>query len=415
MSQDYIQKVILLEKRVGTKVGYAILVPFPVNSRDVISIQMAAKRITEFIGLHGLTFIVSPTETKEKVGAVVELEHGAKEVFVDISDDVLSSEKATLAALAHEITHKYLQINAISCGTGPFYEYENEVLTDIAAVFLGLGKLLLNGYEDQNVRQYAPTGTRTTTSTLKVGYLDRTQVAFVYRLVCAMRNIPRSNYERGLSSASLQSLRECQVRYGHYFDDRFHSPNMRSECVERLSLVVHENQSILSVIDAHLSYLQAACIDVMRAFLEEGHKRIAEVLTESRKAVNNGEYDPALRFLNTMQLDQRISQLVSEQNDYSAKAKHYRDNVANVTDHMQMLGDPFPPSTSEMYQFVVCRNDGTLLRRPGGSGGLIAECHKCGYRFAVTDVKSVSRESRESTQERAAARVLRRLFRMKEK
>jgi len=48
-----------------------------------------------------------------------------------------------LAILAHECTHNYLYHHKINSSD----EVENEVLTDLAAAYLGLGGLILDGYE----------------------------------------------------------------------------------------------------------------------------------------------------------------------------------------------------------------------------------------------------------------------------
>jgi hypothetical protein len=48
-----------------------------------------------------------------------------------------------LAILAHECTHNYLYHHQINISD----ELENEVLTDLAAAYLGLGALILDGYE----------------------------------------------------------------------------------------------------------------------------------------------------------------------------------------------------------------------------------------------------------------------------
>ena len=47
-----------------------------------------------------------------------------------------------MGTLAHEISHKYLQINNITCGYGPAFNYHNEILTDITAVYLGFWKTI---------------------------------------------------------------------------------------------------------------------------------------------------------------------------------------------------------------------------------------------------------------------------------
>lgn len=143
--EDYTKKLLMLENRVGARTKYKILEPFLLGAENIVMVQNAVRRIAEFVGLQNLSFIVSVARQDDKAGGHVELEHGQSEVFIEISENVAKSSTAVLATLAHEITHKYLQEQAISVGPGPKHKYENEVFTDIATVFLGLGKLMLNG------------------------------------------------------------------------------------------------------------------------------------------------------------------------------------------------------------------------------------------------------------------------------
>ena len=188
---DYLQKLSLLEKNLGAKTNYQILEPFTLNSQDIIGIQSAGKKIANFIGLTDLTFIIATTKQKKNVGGHIEL-NNEKNVFIELSPDTLKFPESILASLSHEITHKYLHIHNLKFDN----TYENEVLTDIAAVFLGIGKLILNGCEcKRTYEEYASGGTKVITETIKTGYLSREQIAFVYLLTCSMRKISSDTYE----------------------------------------------------------------------------------------------------------------------------------------------------------------------------------------------------------------------------
>lgn len=54
-----IEKIHLLESRLGHNWKHSNLDPFPFDSRDVLQVQKAGKRIQQHIGLPPLTFIVS--------------------------------------------------------------------------------------------------------------------------------------------------------------------------------------------------------------------------------------------------------------------------------------------------------------------------------------------------------------------
>ena len=141
-----------------------------------MSIQNAARKIGDFIGLNDVKFIVIITAQQENVGGKIELIRGQKEVIIEVSKETVKYEAALLSTLAHEITHKFLNEKGLSVGDGIIHQYENEILTDIATVFLGLGKIMLNGCECR--REYEDRMGRTT-EIFTTGYLNMEQLSFV--------------------------------------------------------------------------------------------------------------------------------------------------------------------------------------------------------------------------------------------
>lgn len=104
---DYLEKLIYLEQAVGHKTHYTILEPFQVE-RTVIGLQAAARTIADFIGLNEYMFVVAVVNLDGKA-AHIELTRSGREVFIEISEHLMSvSGPGVLAALSHEICHKYL-------------------------------------------------------------------------------------------------------------------------------------------------------------------------------------------------------------------------------------------------------------------------------------------------------------------
>jgi len=90
------------------------------------------------------------------------------------------------AILAHEMTHAFLFYRGIILVDPD----ENEIFTDVATIFIGLGKLLLNGivvepgeYESQ---------------VYSLGYLPHQLVSYCYRRVNTARDIPNDVMMRNL-------------------------------------------------------------------------------------------------------------------------------------------------------------------------------------------------------------------------
>jgi hypothetical protein len=309
---DYIAKIILLENRVGEQTSYKLLEPFFIMSRDLKGMQTAAKAIGDFVGLSDFTFIVSKSRLKKNIGGHIEL-NSQKEVFIEISEDTADYGPAIGATLAHEIAHKYLHLHGISIGTGPAYSYENEVLTDVTTIFLGLGKLVLNGCEQRIIQEEErANSTLRTTRSHKSGYLTRNQFSFLYLLVCAMRGIDKYQYERGLTEQSLSGLEDARRFFGYYFDNRFRQSDIRRILVENLKCSIVDMQTSLSIMDKNIRSLEDLYIADVRSFLLQSQKRIENISHQIEKQLSDHEIDPCLNYLNTIKFDKRISQITEE-------------------------------------------------------------------------------------------------------
>lgn len=390
--EDCVEKVILLEKALGAKVTYQILEPFCLDPTDIVAVQQAAKHIAQFVGLHDLTFIVAFSKQEENVAGHTELYNGQKEVFIEIGSDIARFAPAVLATLAHEITHKYLHRHGLRVEEGTNDQGENEVFTDIGAVFLGLGKLMLNGCECRRFQlEDSPGSTTMHTETFRVGYLDRARFAFVYRLVCAMRNVPTSEFERGLSAESIHALRECEKQYADYFQSVFHEPDIRDRLIEPLRSRIYETQLALASLDKSLQYVGAACIRTVEHCLEKTHRKLARIFLDAEQVWSGSEYDPALRFLNAVKLDKAAAMLASEVEECSLEVSRYCRGMAAVGESVHALGDLFPTPSQDAFTIVTCRNDGSKLRVPSGKARLLVKCPNCQYEF-VADTSAPSFE-----------------------
>ncbi len=383
--KEYIQKVTLLEKKIGAKTSYQIFEPFSLNTRDIVSVQAAAKKIADFIGLKNLTFIVSITRQEDHVGGHIDLNHSGKEVFIEISDNMLNFENSVLTTLAHEITHKYLHINAISIGSGPAHNYENEILTDVAAVFLGLGKLMLNGCD---VKKEHVTGDNISIETKKCGYLDRKQLAFVFSLVCSMRNISPSKYRSGLSYEALQALRFCQERYQNFFDNKLHQDDISEKLTKKISSRIEETQFELFRVDKNLFYLQCKNINVAENFLKEKHSRIAKMQSILQKKDQKYEHNPSLRYLDALSLNQDVERNIVELESYAKEIKNQQKNINKLASFAQYLNGSLSRWSRDEFSVVVCRNDGVKIKLPKNKKKLIVTCPQCSYKFAANTTDS---------------------------
>lgn len=103
-------------------------------------------------------------------------------------------KKLTLGAImAHEMTHSFLFNAEIAPDDGK----ENEPFTDLASIYIGLGKLILNGYISA-----APDPTH-----LEIlGYLPPESLGFAYKKVCALRSVPKKMSTTSLTPEALRII-----------------------------------------------------------------------------------------------------------------------------------------------------------------------------------------------------------------
>lgn len=384
---SFIEKLIILEKRIGASTGYKMLEPFFLNTTDIIRIQDAAKVIADFIGVGKFTYIVTPVELAENVGGHIELQHNEKEVFIEISKETLNYQESVLATLAHEVTHKYLHYHGVSLGHGPAYKHQNEVLTDIAAVFLGLGKLMLNGCQAETKEiNYTSGEIQTITKTLNVGYITREQLAFVFLLVCKMRGIPEKEYFRGLSSDAANELRWCQTEYKHIFDCTQNKRNSNDEKINEYYAVAKTSQLELAHIDRDLLFLKTAYYNVIEQFLNEKHKTISN-LREQISEYDTKDYDPCLNFLKIIQFESKLNQFITQERKSRYEIALYRDTTHKLVELVRSFGSVYLHPSEEMFNIVVCRNDGTRIKVPKNKSEFSLKCPKCQY-FFIADTSS---------------------------
>jgi len=387
--EECIRKVTLLEKSLGTKIQYQILDPFPLYSKDIVGIQNAGKIIAEFIGLSDYIFVISINKLEKNTGGHIELKYGNKQVFIEISEEILKFEDAILAILAHEITHEYLYINNISFSN----KYENEILTDIAAIFFGFGKLMLNGSENEDVwKNYYFGGSTAITDKLGIGYLDRSKLALVYLLVCTMRNISEKKYMPNLSNKSIQLLEESTRDYWHIFNNHFNQPEKANKSLSNFHSIVYETQLILCDINKKLVYLQKSNELAEKYLLEEIHRKISKILLGYDELLRKDEYDPCLKFMNITKFNQDLSRFKLEMKDYIVIIKRYQEIFSKLTNYSKKYSNVIPEPNSDVFRIMNCPNCKTKLRLPEDKNNLSIKCPNCKYRFIVNTLTSIEKK-----------------------
>lgn len=208
---DIISKLALIEKHLNgfNRSFYEPSVSF--NPSDIISVQKEASNMMRFVGLNNYTPVITYTNTGEKVGGNIDL-NDKDNVFIEINQRYKHEKDQTLAVMAHEICHKVLFVHNLYLPI----ELENELLTDISTIYVGFGKLSMNGcYKETITKTTTTEGYKekevTTTHTESIGYLSRKQFAQAYAIVCDIYNISYFDRRSGLNQFALSSLKSTFV------------------------------------------------------------------------------------------------------------------------------------------------------------------------------------------------------------
>jgi len=277
--RDILSKLALIEKHLSgfNSCFYEVSKEFsPIN---IISVQKEASKMMKFVGLLHHVACISYTNTKEGTGGNIELDN-SETVFIDINQDYKNDKEKTLAVMAHEICHKVLFVHGLYY---PNNCIENELLTDISTVYVGFGKLSLNGcYNERisNSREWKGNQWVDVTTTHKefIGYLSLKQFAFVYNIVCNVYRIPDEIKMSGLSRLATNEVRCSAPQY-------VHTTYSLSELRQKLRITQEQDAEMTRCI-----ILIESIISELKLRIKKNHKQFNEDFVLPYAKCNNNEY-----------------------------------------------------------------------------------------------------------------------------
>ena len=135
----------------------------------IIRVQKIARRFADHYPI-SVSAVVVTFRSRMHVPGRVELSP-ASEFFIELHDNLRDSLAPIIAILAHEVAHIFLYQEGF-----PLEQtFQNEVLTDTTAIFLGCGAAILNGASQTSTTA----GNVTTTQLQKYGYLSVDEFGYV--------------------------------------------------------------------------------------------------------------------------------------------------------------------------------------------------------------------------------------------
>lgn len=197
-----------------TKAHYRLLA-----SSRTVDLQEFVRQLCQHIDFKPIPVVSYDWDSTMKGSTIgqARLDSISPEIHVSLSYTKRPRELGAL--LAHELTHHFLDRASFRSKN----QDENEKLTDLAAVFLGFGKLILNGAD---VRVNAKKRTLMK-SPVRLGYLPMADLACAYDKVCCLNGISTSQWTKHLSpeavyyvqsratarKSSIRSFRQAMLRH----------------------------------------------------------------------------------------------------------------------------------------------------------------------------------------------------------
>jgi hypothetical protein len=178
----------------------------------IASAQHIVAAIAHHFHLPVASVVVRFSETLEVPARITRQQNGSR--LVEMQTGFMGS-RATIAILAHELAHFFLDNLKLRYDD----TFQNEILTDTAANYLGAGWSVLNAYTKSVSRatyQVGPNAwqTSTTTRESKLGYLTPEEFGYVLARRCNITNenlfpwIIRNEGKTALSDGKAQFRRE---------------------------------------------------------------------------------------------------------------------------------------------------------------------------------------------------------------
>ena len=212
--REIVNKLSVLEYIIGFQ-KYDIYEPSKdFSSDDVLSLQKEASRMLSFLNMDKYTAIVSYSAVATNTAGHIELNNydDSIDFFVTIASKYKGDDDAVLCIMAHEICHKLLHVRKFHGQN----TNENEVYTDLAAIYSGFGRLILNGCYREDVEKEAHfegmtmhTSKKTTTRT--IGYLSKENYAYAFALMSSLYGVKKRQYLRELNDEVKYLVREASL------------------------------------------------------------------------------------------------------------------------------------------------------------------------------------------------------------
>jgi uncharacterized Zn finger protein (UPF0148 family) len=365
-----------LEKAAGVRAHYRILDPPPLTSTEQSSLQTVARVLGDWIGLRNAMFDLTIVE-HDQAPRLVRLDPDHEEFAMEIPVSALARPETALAAVTRQVARAYLITSNIA-GSSVEPVRTAGSLADVTAIFLGMGKLVLNAPASGGITLPDNVPLTTENQPLSPEYL-----AFTHRLVCSMRGLDWAQHTSGMSTQAINLLRTWDPYRDSVFSQSLRNVLTASASHRPLMDAVEDNHLALARFDQLQRALKATVLVPLQQELETYHLTCREGM-ERLNAREQDTYDPCLLYLNQLRrrMDlQRYADMLLVQQDYIVN--RLRVLTAGLSD-LQARELVNLEVAGKYMEITHCPFDGTPITPAETSHDSRVKCPTCGYAFVAT-------------------------------
>jgi len=396
--QPLIEKIKLLESNLGDRNTYTDLKYFDLKGEDILQVQKAGKRMAKHLGLQDLIFIVSYVNQYSDTGGQINL-NNSKNVFIEINSDLKAYGEIVLAILAHEICHKFLHLNNIRL----FPDYENEILTDAATVYTGLGKFSLNGCKVETVTN---TKYDTIRESYKTGYLTKDQFSFIYYLICSMHKVSKYEMEQGLEDEVISSLNRISKKFKEFSNDILFREDYPPEgIISVINNISNESQIDYAKFKRNIKIIEERIIKLANKKYNDFHFYLKSKRDFINSKANKNNNKERLNYLNNLLIYKEFKTLSSDIFSMNNEVFLINNELNEIITRFitnDLTSDLEDLSNLLMFECPICQNKMKINK----IGLARIKCSKCNYNFIVdTSGEIETKYERESETETKSERI----------
>lgn len=381
-TKPLIENIYYLETYLGNKNVYPILEPFSLDSSELPEVRKAAKRIAGHLGMTELSFIVSYVDSGLNSPTQVDLNGSKHVVKIKIDDRLRKDYDMVLAKISREICYNYLRQNKIH----RFSVHECDKLVDVASVYIGLGKLSLNGCEKEFSPEISPEEETPSTNIkmIRIGHLSRQQFAFCYKLICNMRRVPETIMMSGLNNDAAAMVRGIVYTDKNYFGEKnFVNDFILKEFSVSFKESMNYAQKYMSELDKNIRIIKNIILPYAESLSNEFHAYTKSHAGELNVLANRILEPESFNYIKNVLLLENLELYKNNILEKEDSTKRLRNILASFIDFVsKSYNISFSGKNKNLllqFECPFCQHRMKINRRVRAR----VHCRKCNYSFII--------------------------------